>query len=72
MRSERLGARTFRDLIVWRRAHEFVVGIYRFTSTFPKGEIYGLASQMRRAAVSIPANIAEGSDGVEKQTKPDS
>ncbi len=60
LRSERLGTRTFRDLIVWRRAHEFVVGTYRYTSTFPKGETYGLALQMRRAAVSIPANIAEG------------
>jgi four helix bundle protein len=53
-------ARTFRDLTVWRKAHEFVIEIYRFTSAFPKSEIYGLTQQMRRAAVSIPANIAEG------------
>ena len=46
--------------MVWRKAHEFVLQVYRFTSTFPKSEIYGLAQQMRRAAVSIPANIAEG------------
>jgi four helix bundle protein len=46
--------------MVWRKAHEFVLAVYRFTSTFPKSEIYGLAQQMRRAAVSIPANIAEG------------
>ena len=60
METERQKARTFRDLMVWRKAHEFVLEVYRFTSTFPKSEIYGLAQQMRRAAVSIPANIAEG------------
>ncbi len=47
------------DLMVWRKAHEFVLAVYRFTSTFPKSEIRGLAQQMRRATVSIPANIAE-------------
>lgn len=60
MQTERQKARTFRDLMVWRKAHEFVLAVYRFTATFPKSEIYGLAQQMRRAAVSIPANIAEG------------
>ncbi len=60
MEITRTKARTFRDLTVWRKAHEFVLGIYRFTATFPKSETYGLAQQMRRAAVSIPANIAEG------------
>ncbi len=60
METERQKARTFRDLMVWRKAHDFVLEVYRFTSTFPKSEIYGLAQQMRRAAVSIPANIAEG------------
>ena len=53
-------ARTFRDLIVWRKAHEFVLWVYRFTRKFPKEEVYGLTSQFRRAAVSIPANVAEG------------
>jgi four helix bundle protein len=53
-------ARTFQDLLVWRKAHEFVLAAYTLTSAFPKQEIYGLSSQMRRAAVSIPANIAEG------------
>ena len=53
-------ARSFRDLMVWQRAHEFVLAVYRFTETFPEREKYGLAHQMRRAAVSIPANIAEG------------
>jgi len=53
-------ARTFQDLLVWQKAHPFVLEAYRLTATFPKSETYGLASQMRRAAVSIPANIAEG------------
>lgn len=57
---ERPAARTFRDLMVWQKAHEFVLGVYRFTEAFPDQEKYGLAHQMRRAAVSIPANIAEG------------
>jgi four helix bundle protein len=53
-------ARTFQDLLVWQKAHEFVLGIYALTAGFPKQETYGLSLQMRRAAVSIPANIAEG------------
>ncbi len=53
-------ARKFTDLLVWQRAHQFVVEVYRCTSTFPKEELYGLTSQVRRASVSIPANIAEG------------
>ena len=61
-------ARTFRDLVVWRKAHEFVLGVYDFTATFPKQETYGLCSQMRRAAVSVPANIAEG---FRKRGRPD-
>ena len=60
MAIERGPAKTFRDLVVWRKAHEFVLAVYRFTTGFPKQETYGLSSQMRRAAVSIPANIAEG------------
>ena len=57
---ERSAARTFRDLLVWRKAHEFVLAVYPFTANFPKPETFGLALQLRRAAVSIPANIAEG------------
>jgi four helix bundle protein len=57
---ERMPARTFEDLIVWRKAHDFVLRVYGLTAGFPKHETYGLAAQMRRAAVSIPANIAEG------------
>jgi four helix bundle protein len=53
-------AATFRDLIVWQKAHAFVLSVYRFTSSFPQSEAYGLTQQLRRAAVSIPANIAEG------------
>jgi four helix bundle protein len=57
---QRPAAKTFEDLLVWQKSHEFVLELYRYTSLFPKNELYGLVSQMRRAAVSIPANIAEG------------
>jgi len=57
---KRMPAKTFMDLVVWQRAHQFVLKAYEFTKTFPKDETYGLTSQLRRAAVSIPANIAEG------------
>jgi len=60
MLTERAKAKTFQDLIVWRKAHEFALAVYRFTGAFPKSETYGLSAQMRRAAVSIPANVAEG------------
>ncbi|OGG18508.1 hypothetical protein A2721_01835 [Candidatus Gottesmanbacteria bacterium RIFCSPHIGHO2_01_FULL_47_48] len=51
---------SYKDLIVWQKSIELVVLIYRFTADFPKDELYGLTSQMRRCAVSIPSNIAEG------------
>ncbi|MBI5650798.1 MAG: four helix bundle protein [Chloroflexi bacterium] len=57
---DRVPAKSFLDLIVWQKAHQFVLSVYRITENFPKSELYGLTSQMRRAAVSIPANIAEG------------
>lgn len=50
----------YRELIVWQKTMDFMEYIYRATSKFPKEELYGLVSQMRRAAVSIPSNIAEG------------
>jgi four helix bundle protein len=51
---------TYKDLIVWQKAMELVVLIYELTEKFPRSELYGLTSQMRRAAISIPSNIAEG------------
>ncbi len=60
MHAPRRAARTFRDLLVWQKAHEFALAIYSFTAAFPKQETYGLSIQMRRAAVSVAANIAEG------------
>jgi four helix bundle protein len=53
-------SKTFQDLIVWQKAHNFVLTVYRCTENFPRHETYGLTSQFRRAAVSIAANIAEG------------
>jgi four helix bundle protein len=50
----------FRDFKVWERAHELVLETYRLTADFPKHELFGLVSQMRRCSSSIPANIAEG------------
>ncbi len=52
--------RTFQDLVVWQKAITLVTEIYRVTQKFPKEEIFGLISQLRRAAVSVPSNIAEG------------
>lgn len=60
MREQQHPAKTFQDLLVWQRAHAFVLALYKMTAVFPRQEIYGLTSQMRRAAVSIAANIAEG------------
>jgi four helix bundle protein len=50
----------FRDLLVWKKAHSFVLKIYAVTRSFPREEQYGITSQLRRAAVSIPTNTAEG------------
>lgn len=52
--------RDFRTPKVWHRAHELTVAVYKTTAAFPKAEEYGLTSQIRRAAASIPANLAEG------------
>jgi four helix bundle protein len=53
-------AKAYRDLIVWQRAIQLTLAVYRLSATFPREEMYGLTSQMRRAAVSIASNIAEG------------
>jgi len=53
-------ARTFEDLVVWQKAHQWVLEVYRHSGGFPKNELYSVTSQLRRAAVSIPASIAEG------------
>ncbi|MBE9170675.1 four helix bundle protein [Pleurocapsales cyanobacterium LEGE 06147] len=53
-------AKTFKGLLVWQKAHQFVLDVYRLSSSFPKTEIYGLTSPLKRAAISIAANIAEG------------
>lgn len=52
-------AKSFKDLVVWQKAHELVLGTYKVTAQFPKDELYGLTSQIRRSASSIAANIAE-------------
>jgi four helix bundle protein len=52
--------RNFRDLNIWKLGVEIVADIYKITKNFPKSELYGLVSQMRRCAVSLPSNIAEG------------
>lgn len=52
--------KSYKDLIVWQKSIQLVKEVYRLTTNFPKDEIYGLSSQMKRAAISIPSNIAEG------------
>ena len=56
----RMPARHFQDLLVWQKSHDWVLATYKYTECFPTRELYGLTSQLRRAAVSVPANIAEG------------
>jgi four helix bundle protein len=53
-------ARSYKDLIAWQKSMDLVVWIYQIMKAFPPGEVYGLTSQLRRAAISIPSNIAEG------------
>lgn len=52
--------KSYKELIVWQKAIELVKEVYKLTSEFPRNEVYGLSSQMQRAAISIPSNIAEG------------
>lgn len=53
-------SKSYSDLLVWQKAHSMVLGVYRITKQYPKEEMFGLTSQIRRAAISVPANIAEG------------
>ena len=62
-------AKTFQYLVVWQKAHQVVLVVYRLTKAFPQAEVYGLTSQFRRAAVSIAANIAEGFGKLSKADK---
>jgi four helix bundle protein len=55
-----VAAKSFEEVGVWKKAHAWVLSVYRFTERFPKHELFGLTSQLRRAAVSVPANFAEG------------
>ncbi len=61
-------SQSFRDVVVWQKAHAFALAIYRVTEFFPKHELFALTSQLRRSAASIPANFVEG---FRKRTKPD-
>jgi four helix bundle protein len=65
---DRQPAQKFQDLVVWQKSRQLTLRVYRLTAAFPKHELYGLTSQMRRAAVSVPANIAEG---FKKRGRPD-
>jgi four helix bundle protein len=55
-----MAAKSYQELVVWQRAMDLVAEIYKVTAVFPKEEVYGLTNQIRRAAVSVPSNIAEG------------
>ena len=65
---DREPARTFEDLLVWQKAHAFVPRVYKLSKASPREETYGLTAQVRRASVSVPANISEG---FKKRGKPD-
>lgn len=69
MENSKPSAKNFQDLIVWQKAHQLVLKIYRLTKAFPKEECFGIVSQVRRSAVSVPANIAEGFKKVSKPEK---
>lgn len=57
---EKTRIKTFRDLLVWQKSMGFVTEVYKMSNNFPKEEVFGLTSQMRRSAVSVPSNISEG------------
>lgn len=58
--NKKMVSKSFEDLLVWQKAHAFVLDVYRTTKEFPKEELYGLTSQFRNSARSVPSNIAEG------------
>ena len=60
MEEKRQIAKSFKELIVWQKSYKLVLETYKITKQFPNSELYGIVQQMRRAAVSIPSNIAEG------------
>jgi four helix bundle protein len=66
--ADREPARSFEDIIAWQKAHALVLAVYRVSRSFPQDELYGLTSQLRRAATSVPANIAEG---FKKRSRPE-
>jgi four helix bundle protein len=57
---DRKPARTFKELIVWQKAHQLVLNVYKAITDFPREEMYGLTSQLRRSSISVAANVAEG------------
>ncbi|KAA6457904.1 four helix bundle protein [Acidobacteria bacterium AB60] len=62
----RVAARSFRELVVWQKSMDLATAVYRMTSGFPRDELYGLTNQIRRCAVSVPSNIAEGQGRMSK------
>jgi four helix bundle protein len=55
-----MASQNYRDLVAWQKAMDLVVAVYQVSASFPREEVYGLTSQLRKAAVSVPSNIAEG------------
>lgn len=62
-------SKSFEDVLLWQKAHKFVLEVYKITKSFPKEELYGLTSQLKRSAVSIPANFVEGFKKISKADK---
>ena len=60
-------SRGYRDLLVWQKSMQLAVEVYKLTSKFPREEVYGLTSQVRRSAISVPSNIAEGHGRLSKK-----
>ena len=70
--AERRPAKTFRDLVVWQKAHALTLAMYRYSAGFPKQETYAIAAQMRRAAVSIPATSRKDFENAGARIRPGS